>query len=260
MPHIRLQKLIAQAGVCSRRAAEELIREGKVRVNGERARLGAKADPAQDEITVRGKPLGKAEKKEVYLFHKPKDVITTLADTHGRPCLGDYIKEHHARLFPVGRLDSDATGLLILTNDGRLAQKIHHPSNEIYKTYLVQVTGRINPKGLKKMAQGIRLDDRLTAPAKVRLVRRDQKKATLSIMIFEGRNHQVKRMCKRVGMFVQELKRIKVGPFELGEIQPGQMRRATPQEMAELFEMLKRPKPSDRAKGNRPSKSTPRRR
>jgi len=236
----RLQKILAQAGLSSRRGAEKLIRQGRVTVAGQPARLGQKADRETDDIRLDGRPIRPAQPQAVYLFHKPQGVITTLSDPQGRPCLADYLTGLELRLFPVGRLDRDASGLLILTNDGRLAQRLSHPRHETAKTYLVQVRGRADAGALRKLAQGIVLGDRLTGPAQVELLQSQARRARLRLTIREGRNHQVKRMCRRVGLVVEELQRVAVGPLELGDLRPGQMRPLRPEESARLEKTLGR--------------------
>lgn len=227
----RLQKILSRAGICSRRAAERLLQEGRVSVNGLPARLGQKADPKKDDIRLDGEPVRVARAKQVLIFHKPKGVVTTLSDPQGRPCLADFLAETKERLFPVGRLDFDASGLLVLTNDGELAQRISHPSYEIEKTYLVEVRGRLDKKAIRRMEKGILLGERPTEPALVKPLKRTPESSRFLLTIHEGRNHQVKRMCRRVGLVVKELQRIRVGPFELGDLAPGKMRPAKKEEM-----------------------------
>jgi 23S rRNA pseudouridine2605 synthase len=200
----RIQKILAEAGVCSRRAAEKLIRQGRVSVGGETASLGHKG------------------------------VITTLNDPQGRPCLADYLRRHPTRLYPVGRLDNDASGLLVLTNDGQLAQRLMHPSYGVKKTYLVAVRGRADQTALTRLKEGVMVGDRPTAPATVKLLESRGKNALLSLTIHEGRHHQVKRMCSQVGLVVEELKRIKVGPLSLKDLEPGKMRPLKKEELARL--------------------------
>ncbi len=203
-------------------------------VDGRPARLGQKVDPTSQRITLDGRPIGPTERKATYLFHKPVGVITTLSDPQGRPSLADYTAGLKERVFPVGRLDGDASGLLILTNDGELAQRLLHPSYGVDKTYLVEVRGRCDTKALKKLASGVMIGDRPSAPAKVELIERRGKEAIISLTIHEGRRHQVKRMCKQVGLVVTNLKRLRVGPLELGRLKPGRMRRLTGRELNRL--------------------------
>jgi 23S rRNA pseudouridine2605 synthase len=232
----RLQKILANAGVASRRKCEELIREGKVAVNDVIVReLGAKADPERDVITVNGKPV-KLEQKLYLLFHKPKGVITTLSDPKGRTTVRDYLKGIKERVYPVGRLDYDTEGLLLLTNDGELANKLTHPRHHVPKTYLATVERVPHGDDLDKLKKGIRLEDGLTAPAEAEYhdVDPDGKFATISITIYEGRNRQVRRMFEAIGHPVIRLKRVSFGGIHLGGLQRGKYRKLTPDEVQQL--------------------------
>lgn len=230
----RLQKILARAGICSRRAAEDLIRQGRVTVGGQPASLGQRADPTRDDIRLEGRPLHLGQVEAVYLFHKPKGVLTTLNDPQGRPCLKEYVRGLPERVFPVGRLDQDASGLLILTNDGDLAQRLIHPSHEVAKTYLVKVRGRADEEALSRLRSGVLVGDRPSAPARVELVRRWPNGALLRLTIREGRHHQVKRMCGQAGLRVEELARVRVGPLDLKGLGPGEMRRLSEAQAAGL--------------------------
>jgi len=230
----RLQKVLAKAGVCSRRAAEDLIRQGRVTVDGQSAHLGQRADPARADIRLDGRPLGSVQAKAVYLFHKPKGVVTTLDDPQHRPCLKEHVSHLPERVFPVGRLDQDASGLLILTNDGDLTQRLIHPSHKVDKTYLVKVRGRADEAALASLRSGVLIGDRPSAPAQVKLIRHWPKGALLRLTIHEGRHHQVKRMCGQVGLRVEELSRIRVGPLDLKDLGPGEIRRLSQAQTARL--------------------------
>jgi 23S rRNA pseudouridine2605 synthase len=236
----RLQKILAEAGLCSRRAAENLIRQGRVTVGGQVATLGQKADPAADDIRLDGRPVAKSSAKAVFLFHKPKKVVTTLKDPQGRPCLAQFLAGFKERLFPVGRLDYDTAGLLILTNDGDLAQRLAHPRFGAAKTYLVTVRGRVDERALGRLKEGVILGERPTAPARVEVVERRVRGAVLRLTIHEGRNHQVKRMCRRVGLVVADLVRLQIGPLALGDLAEGQLRPATAEEMRRLGRLMER--------------------
>lgn len=229
----RLQKILANAGVASRRKCEELIKEGKVAVNDVIVReLGAKADPERDVITVNGKPI-KREQKLYLIFHKPKGVITTMSDPQGRTTVRDYLKGIKERVYPVGRLDYDTEGLLLLTNDGELANKLTHPKHHVPKTYLATVEKVPHGNDLEKLKRGIRLEDGMTAPAEVEYhdVDADGKQATISITIHEGRNRQVRRMFEAIGHPVIRLKRVSFGGIHLGGLQRGKYRKLTPEEV-----------------------------
>mgnify|MGYP001300187518 FL=1 len=229
----RLQKILANAGVASRRKCEELIREGKVAVNDRIVReLGAKADPARDVITVNGKPI-RLEQKLYLMFHKPKGVITAMSDPRGRTTVKDYLKNVKERVYPVGRLDYDTEGLLLLTNDGDLAHKLTHPRHHVPKTYLATVEKVPHGSDLEKLMRGIELEDGLTAPAEAEYhdVDPDGKHATISITIYEGRNRQVRRMFEAIGHPVIRLKRVAFGGISLGGLQRGKYRKLTPEEV-----------------------------
>ncbi len=230
----RLQKFLARAGVASRRKCEELITAGKVAVNGEVVReLGSKVDPDHDRITVDGQPV-RMEPHVYILLHKPRGVVTTAADPQGRKTVLDLI-DLPQRIFPVGRLDMDTSGLLLLTNDGALANGLMHPKYEVDKLYRTEVEGYISDESIARLEAGVELEDGPTAPAKVRLLRRSKSKSLFEITIHEGRNRQVRRMCDQVGHPVLTLKRMKLAFLTLGETVPGQWRYLTDKEVDLLF-------------------------
>lgn len=232
----RLQKVLAAAGLGSRRKCEQLILEGRVSVNGTLVtELGTKVNPESDAIEVDGRPI-LSEKKVYVMFHKPKGVITTLSDPKGRQTVKDYMKGIRERVYPVGRLDYDSEGLLILTNDGELANRLMHPKYQIPKTYLATVKGVPDGGKLEKLAAGIRLEDGITLPAEVEYadVAPDLKSAVIRITITEGRNRQVRRMFEAIGHPVDRLKRIGYGPLELGGLTRGKTRRLTEGEVEAL--------------------------
>lgn len=230
----RLQKILSEMGIASRRKAEELIQEGRVTVNGQMATLGTKADAARDHIKLDGKLLIRPEPKVYLMFHKPKGVVTTLHDPEGRPTIKDFLKGIKYRVYPVGRLDYDSEGLLLLTNDGDFAHAVLHPSKEIAKTYLVKVKGLPEDARIEKLRTGVRLSDGLTAPARVKKVRATENNAWLEMTIHEGRNRQIRRMCKTVGHPVIKLKRIKINGIDLGDISTGEYRYLTGPEIARI--------------------------
>lgn len=234
----RLQKIISAAGITSRREAEKLIVAGKVRVNGQIVKeLGAKADPDRDKIVVDGQQL-KAEAKAYYMFYKPRGVVTTMHDPEGRKSIENYVKNLPERVYPVGRLDYNTEGLLLLTNDGELAQKLTHPSHEVHKTYVVRVPGIVPDAKLDKLRMGVHLEDGMTAPATVNLRSYDHERnlTDFDITIHEGRNRQVRRMCDAIGFPVRDLKRIKIGPLSLRSLGKGKIR---PLEQGEIEALLK---------------------
>jgi 23S rRNA pseudouridine2605 synthase len=235
----RLQKILANAGVASRRKCEDLITAGKVTVNGKVVtELGIKADPAVDVITVSGKAI-KQETKIYMMFNKPKGVITSVSDPKGRSVVTDYLKEVKERLYPVGRLDYDSEGLLLLTNDGDLAHKLTHPSHHVPKTYHATVERVPHGNALEKLAKGIKLEDGMTAPAEVEYhdIDPEGKFATIAITIHEGRNRQVRRMFDAIHHPVTRLKRISFGGLFLNNLQRGKHRKLTKDELEKLREM-----------------------
>jgi 23S rRNA pseudouridine2605 synthase len=234
----RLQKILSRAGVCSRRQAEELIRQKRVTVAGQIAGLGQKADPASEEIRLDGRIIDFNQPAAVYLFNKPPGIITTLDDPQGRPCLDQLVARLDQKVYPVGRLDVDTSGLLVLTNDGNLAQRLAHPRYGVDKTYQVRVRGRADETALKRLRKGVFIGDRVSAPSRVRLLKRWPKGALLNLTIHEGRHHQVKRMCAQVGLRVEELTRIRVGPLHLGGIKTGEIKKLSKIEVGKLKKEL----------------------
>lgn len=231
----RLQKILSKAGVTSRRKAEGLILQGRVSVNGKIVReLGSKAVLGKDEICVDGKALEPESEEVVLALFKPRRCVTTLHDPQGRPTVADFVNNFPIRLYPVGRLDYDAEGLLLLTNDGELAHRLQHPRYKVPKTYLVKVRGHPPAEALTSLQQGVNLEDGITAPAELIVMEEDQKATWLSLTLREGRKHQIKRMCAAVGHPVLRLKRIKVGPIKLDKLRPGQTRRLKSREVRSL--------------------------
>ncbi len=227
----RLQKIIAEMGVASRRKAEELIAEGRVKVNGKVAVIGMKADPLKDHIKVDGKLLVTPEKKVYFVFYKPRGVVTSLSDPEGRPTVNDFLRGIKERVFPVGRLDYDSEGMLILTNDGDFAHAIMHPSKKMPKTYLVKVKGVLQEEEMERLRKGVRLDRTLTSPAKVKRLRKTEQNSWIEMTIYEGKKRQIRRMLELVGHPVMRLMRIRIGGLEMGDMKPGMIRRITLEEM-----------------------------
>ena len=233
----RLQKLIARSGLCSRRAAEELLAAGRVRVNGEVAALGDRADPACDRIEVDGKPLAAAPELVYLMLNKPRGYVTTLADEQGRATAAELVADCDTRVFPVGRLDRDSEGLLLMTNDGALAQAMLHPRGEVDKVYQVTVSGTLerSPKRLSAIRM---LDGERIRPAKVEILRRWPGQALLEITIHEGKNRQIRRMCRQVGLNVLRLQRVREHTLSLGHLKPGKWRYLTEAEIRTLKRSL----------------------
>jgi len=221
---IRLNKFLADAGVCARRKADKLIEEGRVKVNGEPAKLGMTVNPQRDIVEVDGKPV-KPQRKRYLIFNKPCCVLTQLGkDPRGRKTLDEFLNKIPERVFPVGRLDYNTTGLLILTNDGELAQRILHPRYKLPKVYIALVEGRVHPKTLKEMKKGTELEDGFAKPDGVRIVRYEGDDTRLEIVFHEGRKHIVKRFLAKFGHRVKQLHRTQIGPIKLGKLPPGKIK------------------------------------
>jgi 23S rRNA pseudouridine2605 synthase len=232
----RLQKVLAKAGIASRRKAEELIRLGKVRVDGKVVtEMGIKVDPDSQHIECDGILLAQPEEKIYILLHKPTGYLSTVDDPQGRPIVIDLVKDVKERVYPVGRLDLDTEGALLLTNDGELAQKILHPSHEVNKTYIAEVKGQPGHKKLAVLAKGIELEGRKTWPADIQVLKADARNAVIQITIHEGRKRQVRKMFEAIGHPVFKLKRIAYGKLELGELGPGKYRFLSPDHIKLIF-------------------------
>jgi 23S rRNA pseudouridine2605 synthase len=232
----RLQKIISSAGICSRRAAEELILTGKVQVNDRVVReLGTKADPERDEIRVDGR-LITTEVERVYLaLNKPAGYVTTLKDPEGRPVVTDLLYDIGERVYPVGRLDYDSEGLLILTNDGAFAERVQHPRYEIPRTYLVKVRGRLARKDIQALLGGVKLEDGPFAAKEVHEEKYNEKSQWLRVIIAEGRNRIIRRAMEALGHPVARLIRVSIGGLELGTLKPGEYRRLRRREIEDLL-------------------------
>jgi 23S rRNA pseudouridine2605 synthase len=239
MTEIRLQKVLAQAGVSSRRGAEEFIRQGRVSVNGKIVKeLGTTADPELDEIRLDGKPIAVSHRKEYLLFYKPKFCVTTLSDPQGRQTVMDYIPDTGLRLFPVGRLDYDAEGLLLMTNDGPLSNRLQHPRYGVHKSYEVKVQGHPDDRALQQLRSGVRLEDGVTAPAEVALLKVLPKAAWIRVVLHQGWNRQIKRMGEAVGHPVLKIRRVAYGPLTLGNLKPGSFRKLDRAEVQRLYQLV----------------------
>lgn len=229
---MRLQKYMAQSGVASRRKSEEIILEGRVKVNNNIVKeLGTKVDPRRDVVKVDNKVI-KLEDKRVYIMlNKPEGYVTTLKDKHSEKIVLDLIDGVEERIFPIGRLDADTTGLLLMTNDGDLAYKLTHPSHEVPKKYIAQVKGVPNSKKLNRFRKGLRIDGRITSKAYIRILKKQRDFSVLEISIHEGRNRQVRKMCEYIRHPVVELKRIGIGDLRLGSLELGKWRYLTEKEI-----------------------------
>lgn len=234
MAMVRLQKLLSERGVASRRKAEELIAAGHVKVNGHVAALGDKADDRKDIIHVRGKRLAAAAAPVYIALHKPRGYITTLRDEQGRKCVEELVSDAGAHVFPVGRLDRESEGLLLLTNDGDFANAVMHPSTHIPKTYRVTLRSPMTEEQRAQFEEGMPLDGRKTAPAEVRILSSAPDRCVAEVVLYEGRNRQIRRMCEQLGLEVIRLRRNAVGGVRLGMLPPGNWRYLTPTEVRGL--------------------------
>lgn len=231
---IRLQKHLSVCGVASRRKAEELILSGKVKVNGHIASIGDKVDPKRDKVTVRGKAVVAVNEKVYIMLHKPRGFVTTMKDERDRKCVSDLVKDVGVKVFPVGRLDRNSEGLLIMTNDGEFSNKLTHPSSHVNKTYRVTVSGQVEEENLIEMREGIVLDGRKTMPCDVFIAERKADRTVLIFIIQEGRNRQIRRMCEAVGLKVLRLKRTEIAGVKLGMLPQGKWRPLNEKEMRHL--------------------------
>ena len=229
----RLQKLLSAAGVCSRRTAEDYLTAGRVTVNGRTARLGQKADPDRDRILVDGRPLAPRAKPVYLLLNKPRGYVTTLSDEKGRRTVAELVADCGQRVYPVGRLDLDSEGLLLLTNDGDWAQRLLHPKHEVEKTYHVSVSGPV-AGAAERLAAVTDLEGEPIRPARVEVLRQTAGTAVLAVTIHEGKNRQIRRMCAQCGLTVKRLRRVREGTVELGTLPPGKWRYLTEEELKSI--------------------------
>ncbi|MCL6609900.1 MAG: rRNA pseudouridine synthase [Peptococcaceae bacterium] len=234
----RLHKFMSRHGVASRRDCEEMIAAGRVRVNGKTVTApGTAIDPSRDRVEVDGRALGRPERPVYIMIYKPRGYLSTVDDPRGRKKVTDLIPEVKERVFPVGRLDYDSEGLLIITNDGDLTYRLTHPSHRITKTYRVRVRGVPGAGDLERLAGGIMLEDGMTAPARIEFIGEREGNALLEVTIHEGRNRQIRRMFEKIGCRVVRLKRIRIGPLSLGDLRPGQYRHLGEGEVRRLKKM-----------------------
>ena len=237
MQPIRIQKALSEAGVASRRAAEELVRQGRVTVNGRKAEIGQSVNPDRDVIAVDGKRVYFTRKKQYryIMMNKPRGYVTTLSDELGRRCVTDLLTGVEERVYPIGRLDRNSEGLLLFTNDGELANRIMHPASHINKVYRVTVRPDITDEQAAELSAGVKIGENTTTlPATVLILEKQPGRVVLQITISEGKNRQIRRMCEAVGLEVVRLKRIAVGPIKLGMLQPGHWRDLKPAELIAL--------------------------
>lgn len=234
---MRLQKYLALCGVASRRNAEKMIADGKVMVNGQTVReMGVQIDEEHDKVLVEGSEIHPEAEKHYIAYNKPIGEVTTVSDPEGRATVMDKFRDYPVRLFPVGRLDYDSEGLLLLTNDGDLMNRLLHPSHEVTKTYLTRASNVVTPEEIRTLKNGVMIDGRLTSPAQVRLIRTEAFCTVLLISIHEGRNRQVRKMLEAVGHQVVHLRRVGFGPVSLNDLPLGQWRSLTEEEIRKLKE------------------------
>ena len=236
MEGIRIQKVLSDSGILSRRKAEEAIAEGRILVNGRPAVLGQRINPKKDHVSLDGQRLALEERqRRVYLMlYKPRGYVTTLSDEMGRRCVQELVESAPARVYPIGRLDKNSEGMLLLTNDGEFANLVMHPSHHVAKTYRVTVPGAVSEEQLVALSAGVELEDGVTMPAQVQVVEKEPGRTVLQIVLHEGRNRQIRRMCEAVGLSVSRLKRTHIGPLKLGMLGPGRWRELTPAEVGAL--------------------------
>ena len=232
---IRLQKFLSECGVASRRKAEDLIASGKVKVNGRIATIGDKINPKKDTVTVFGKKVIKVKKNTYIMLHKPRGFITTLSDEMGRKCVAQLIEDVGTRVYPVGRLDRDSEGLLLLTDDGEFANAMTHPAKHVPKTYRVTVRPSITEDQITALTTGVEIDGRMTLPSEVRVISKQEGRVVLEIIIYEGRNRQIRKMCETLGLEVARLKRTQIGSVKLGMLKQGDWRNLTEEEVRKLM-------------------------
>lgn len=236
---IRIQKVMANAGIASRRGAEALIQLGVVKLNGQKATLGQRMDPTVDKLEVKGELVHPASQQAsvVYALYKPKRCVTTLDDPEGRPTVKDFFPQTKKSLFPVGRLDYDAEGLLLITNDGDFAQKVIHPKFKIWKTYFVKIKGLVQKSELEKIKSGPVFAGKKHQPVRVKILHTVNDKTWLEVSLQEGKNQHIKKMFKAVGYLVLKIKRFSIGSVTLGDLEPGRFRKLSPAEITELLKI-----------------------
>ncbi len=234
MKKVRLQKMLSDYGISSRRRAEDLIKEGKVSVNGRIAKLGDKVEPNKDKVIVNGKKVIKQSHKYYIMLHKPRGFVSTMEDELSRKCVAGLVSDVPARVYPIGRLDKDSEGLILMTNDGEFANSIMHPSKHIEKKYRVTVKPRITENQLVEMSAGMEIDGYMTQPTTINVLKTGNDRTVLEFILKEGRNRQIRKMCEKVGLKVARLKRIAIGRVKLGMLQPGEWRELTSEEVKML--------------------------
>ncbi len=232
---IRLQKFMADNGVASRRKCEELIEQGLVKVNGITAYIGDKVDPKKDKVSVRGKKIAVSDNLRYILLHKPRGYITTMQDEQGRKCVAELVKDVGVRVYPVGRLDRESEGMLLMTNDGAFSNAMTHPTRHVPKTYRVTIRPSISDEQIAAFQDGIEIDGRMTAPASIRVIDKSEGRVVVEVIIYEGRNRQIRKMFDALDIEVARLKRTAVGSIKLGMLPQGKWRELNEDEVRKLM-------------------------
>lgn len=237
----RIQKVLSEQGIMSRRKAEEWIEQGKIKVNGRPASLGQKINPNRDVVTIDGERVyfQKSSQKYYIMLHKPRGYVTTMSDELGRKCVAELVEDVPERVYPIGRLDKDSEGMLLFTNDGDFANLIMHPSHHVSKTYRVTVRPDISDAQVIQLSTGVVIDGKKTSPAHVTVLEKAPGRVVLQVVIYEGRNRQVRKMCEAVGLEVARLKRTAIGPLKLGMLAPGKWRELRPGEIGMIRNAVK---------------------
>ena len=241
MAEQRIQKVLADQGICSRREAERLIAAGKVKVNGHPVTLGDKMDPDYDKVMIDGQTQRIVRKRQYtyIMLHKPRGFITTMSDEMNRKCVAELVQDCGMRVYPVGRLDRESEGLLLMTNDGAFANAMMHPKRHVPKTYRVTIRPGVTEEQITQMTTGLMLDGRMTAPADVHIITKEEGRVVLEIVLYEGRNRQIRKMCEQLGLEVARLKRTAVGAVKLGMLPQGKWRELTSEEVNRLMNAAK---------------------
>ena len=247
---IRLQKYLSEHEVASRRKSEELIMQGRVKINGRTAHIGDKVNPRKDIVTLDGKKIKKSPDKVYIMLNKPRGYTTTMSDEFGRKCVADLVKGAKERLYPVGLLDRDSEGLIIMTNDGEFANRVMHPSGSIYKTYRVTVAPPVSDEQINALINGVDIDGRITAKAYVDIIAEEAERVVIKIAICEGRNRQIRKMCEAVGLTVKRLKRTAIGGLKLGMLPPGKWTSLDEKELSLIFKKIDMSKNVERKNAN----------
>lgn len=232
---IRLQKYLSECGVASRRKSEELIEQKSVKINGRIAVLGDKVNPYKDKVLVRGKLVKQVKQKVYIMLHKPRGFITTMSDEQGRKCVADLVKDAPTKVYPVGRLDRDSEGMLLMTNDGDFSNLMMHPRSHVSKTYRVTVRQPLDESAIDRMSAGIVIDGRMTAPCEIEIIGKDENRVVLKFVLYEGRNREIRKLCEAVGLEVIRLKRIAIDTLKLGMLQQGKWRELEENEVKRLI-------------------------